>query len=116
MTIHPMPGTALLEYLEPAVERSGLALPDTFKRDERRTGRVVAVADFKRDRRRRPDRTWEIVQLPMSVRVGDYVLFKRHTADVLTIAGRQFFSVKDDDILAATDDLKTFEQLTIRDR
>ena len=106
-----MAGTVLIEYVEPVEQQSSLVMPSEFQREERRTGRVVGVADFKHAHRKLEDGSYEHLKLPMSVSVGDYVLFKRHSADVLTIAGHQFFSVNDDDILATTDDPKTFESL-----
>ena len=100
MKLTPMPGMVFIEYVEQGEERSsGIVLPTSMvKREEQRTGRIVAVG--KGDG-----------STPVNLQVGQYALFKKHSADVFTIASRLFFAVQEEDILAVIDDAKTFESL-----
>jgi co-chaperonin GroES (HSP10) len=109
MKIHLMRGYALLEHVDPVAQRSGLALPSTVQTEERRTGRIVALGDpelvYSRTEKR-------LVEQSLEVSVGEYAVFKKHSADVLSIGGRSFFRVKVTDILGVTDSLAEFQRLT----
>lgn len=117
MQLSPLPGHVYIEHIEPIERRSTLVLPETISRDERSGGRIVATAGYKpipvtccADCC--PNFVEGMDQAPMSVTVGQYAIFKPRSADVLSIKGRTFFSVREDDLLATMDEA-AFNQLTV---
>lgn len=83
-------------FLEPMVEdkltKSGIVLPETAEKEKPIKGRVVAVGSGKfNDRGER---------MPMSVKVGDTVLFKKYGPDEVEIDGKKYLVGDEDDILA----------------
>lgn len=110
MTLTPQPGHVFVEYIEPLESRSNLIMPAQVKADEKRTGRIVAVGE---PQLLYSDAQDKLEAVPMDLSIGDYVFFKRHVADVLSIGGRTIYSLKQEDVLFSTPDLETFKQLTV---
>ena len=83
-------------FLEPLEEEkktaSGIMLPETAEKEKPTTGKVVAVGPGKRDS--------EGKLQPMSVKVGDVVLFKKYGPDEIEIDGKKYLVGDEDDILA----------------
>ena len=83
-------------FLEPAEEekktKSGIMLPDNAEKEKPIKGKVLAVGPGKRNDRGE-------VQ-PMSVKVGDVVLFKKYGPDELELEGKKYLVGDEDDILA----------------
>ena len=73
------------------VTKSGIVLPDTAK-EKPEQGKVIAVGPGK------------ILQngnrAPMSVKVGDTVLFKKYSPDEIKVGDVEYLSIRDEDILA----------------
>lgn len=83
-------------FIEPVQEdkmtKTGIVLPDSAEKEKPIKGRVIAVGNGKRNER------GEI--MPMSVKVGDLVLFKKYGPDELEIDGKKYLVGEENDILA----------------
>ncbi len=83
-------------FIEPVSEdkttKSGIVLPDTAEKEKPIKGRVVAVG---------PGRINEKGErMPMSVRIGDLVLFKKYGPDEIEIDDTKLLVGTEEDILA----------------
>lgn len=73
-----------------AATASGIILPDTINKEKPEQGKVVAVGPGK----------FENGQLvPMSVKVGDVVVFKKYAPDEVKIADKEYLVITDSDVL-----------------
>lgn len=83
-------------FIEPMAEdkttKSGIVIPDTAEKEKPVKGKVLAVGPGKFNEK--GDR------LPMSVKVGDNVLFKKYGPDEIEIDGKKLLVGNEDDILA----------------
>jgi len=83
-------------FIEPIEEekttKSGIVLPDTAEKEKPIKGKVLAVGPGKlNDKGER---------VPMSVKVGDVVLFKKYGPDEIELDGKKYLVGDEDDILA----------------
>jgi len=72
--------------------KSGIVIPDTADKEKPMMGTVVAVGPGKWSEK------GELV--PMSVKVGDKVLFKKYGPDEVEVDGKKYLVGDEDDILA----------------
>lgn len=83
-------------FIEPVEEEktteSGIVIPETADKERPMKGKILAVGPGKRDER------GELV--PMSVKVGDMVLFKKYGPDEIEVDGKTYLVGQEDDILA----------------
>ena len=83
-------------FIEPMVEdkttKSGIVIPDTAEKEKPVKGKVLAVGPGKFNEK--GDR------IPMSVKVGDLVLFKKYGPDEIEIEGKKLLVGSEYDILA----------------
>lgn len=91
MKIRPLQDRVLVERVE-ATEKSagGLYIPDTAK-EKPQEGRVIAVGNG----RRRDDGT---VTKP-DVQEGDRILFSKYAGNDVTLDGKEYVIMREDDIL-----------------
>lgn len=75
--------------------KSGIVLPETAEKEKPVVGKVVAVGPGKRNEK------GEVV--PMSVKVGDKVLFKKYGPDEIEVDGNKYLVGEEDDVLAILD-------------
>ena len=93
MNIKPLSDHVFLEAMEDnKVTKSGIVLPDTAEKEKPIRGRVVAVGPGKRNDR------GEL--LPLSLKIGDLVLFKKYGPDEIEIEGKKYLVAEENDILA----------------
>ncbi|MCX7589842.1 MAG: co-chaperone GroES [bacterium] len=83
-------------FIEPIEEekttKSGIVLPETAEKERPMRGKVIAVGPGKlNDKGER---------IPMSVKVGDIVLFKKYGPDEIELDGKKYLVGDEDDILA----------------
>jgi len=72
--------------------KSGIILPDTINKDRPEQGEVIAVG---------PGRLLDNGQrAPMSVKVGEKVVFKKYSTEDLKLDGQEYVVVAERDILA----------------
>ncbi|MEI7512734.1 MAG: co-chaperone GroES [Candidatus Uhrbacteria bacterium] len=71
---------------------SGLVLPDTANKERPEQGTIVSVG---------PGRFDEAGKLvPMSVKVGDKVVFKKYAPDEVKVDGKEYLVVSESDLIA----------------
>lgn len=92
MNIKPIHNHVFIEPLEEEkMTKSGIYIPETAEARPR-TGKLIAVGDGKfNDKGER---------VPMSVKTGDTVLFKKYGPDEIEIEGKKYLVGDEDDILA----------------
>lgn len=85
--ITPLADRVLVE-VAPAEEKtaSGLIIPDTAK-EKPQKGKVIAVGTGKKDE-------------PMTVKVGDAVLYGKYAGTEITVDGKEFLIMRESDIFA----------------
>lgn len=83
-------------FLEPVEEekttKSGIVLPDSAEKEKPVRGKVLAVGPGKLNEKGE--------RIPMSVAVGDMVLFKKYGPDEIEIDGKKYLVGEESDILA----------------
>ena len=83
-------------FIEPVEEdkttESGIVIPDTADKEKPMKGKVIAVGEGKRDDNGK--------LIPMSVKVGDVVLFKKYGPDEIEVDGKEYLVGEETDILA----------------
>lgn len=72
--------------------KSGIFLPETADKERPERGEVVAVGPGKRTK------NGEII--PVSVKIGDKVMFKKYSPDEIKIGDEEYLLVGENDILA----------------
>lgn len=93
MNFKPLSNHLFLEPLEEEkTTKSGIVIPDSAEKERPTRGKVIAVGEGKRNEK------GEIV--PMSVKVGDTVLFKKYGPDEVELDGKKYLVGDEDDILA----------------
>jgi len=92
MNLKPLSNHVFIEPLEEEkTTKSGIVIPETAK-EKPIKGEVVAVGPGKLNEK------GEIV--PMSVKIGDVVLFKKYGPDEIEVDGKKYLVGDEDDILA----------------
>ena len=93
MNLKPLNDHVFLEPLDQEkTTKSGIVLPDTAEKEKPIRGKVVAVGPGKLDENGK--------RVPMSVKVGDKVLFKKYGPDELEVDGKKYLVGEEADILA----------------
>ncbi|MFN3405505.1 MAG: co-chaperone GroES [Cytophagaceae bacterium] len=87
VNIRPLADRVLVEPA-PAEEKtaSGIIIPDTAKEKPQR-GSIVAVGNGKKDE-------------PLTVKVGDTVLYGKYSGTEITIEGKEYLIMRESDIFA----------------
>ena len=93
MNFKPLANHLFLEPLEEEkTTKSGIVLPDSAEKEKPIRGKVLAVGPGKlNDKGER---------VPMAVKVGDTVLFKKYGPDEVEIEGKKYLVGEEEDILA----------------
>ena len=71
---------------------SGLVLPDTASKERPEQGTVVAVGPGRLDESGKA--------IPMSVKVGDVVVFKKYSPDEVKVDGKEYLVLSESDLIA----------------
>lgn len=72
--------------------KSGIVLPDTHEKEKPEKGKVVAVGPGKT--------STDGKNIPMSVKKGDEVLFKKYSADEFKIGNKEYLTISEEDVIA----------------
>jgi len=76
---------------EDEVTKAGIVIPDTVDKEKPEKGEVVAVGEGKLlDNGQRA---------PMSVKVGDIVMFKKYSPDEIKIDNKEYLVISEGDIM-----------------
>jgi chaperonin GroES len=70
---------------------SGIIIPDTVSKEKPEQGIVIAVGEGRWD---------DGVKVPMSVEVGDKIVFSKYGYDEIKVDGVEYYILKEDQILA----------------
>ncbi|MEK7212456.1 MAG: co-chaperone GroES [Patescibacteria group bacterium] len=93
MIFKPLSNHLFLEALEEEkTTKSGIVLPETAEKEKPTRGKVIAVGPGKHDDKGN--------LVPMSVKVGDTVLFKKYGPDEVEFDGKKYLVGDEDDVLA----------------
>ena len=93
MNLKPLSNHIFIEAIEEEkVSASGIVLPETAEKEKPVKGKIIAVGPGKSNDK--GERT------PMSVKVGDVVLFKKYGPDEFELDGKKYLGGDEDDILA----------------
>jgi len=93
--LKPLHDHVVLEVIkQEAKTKSGIILSDKDQ-DETTTGKVVSVGQGKREQN-------ELV--PLTVQVGDQVIFKKYATTEVKLSGNEYLIVKESDILAIVEE------------
>ncbi|MEK7626948.1 MAG: co-chaperone GroES [Patescibacteria group bacterium] len=96
MNFKPLSNHLFIEpFTEEAVTKSGIVLPDTAEKEKPMQGKVIAVGPGKLNEKGE--------RIPMSVKVGDRVLFKKYGPDEIEFDKKKYLVGDEDDILAILD-------------
>ena len=75
--------------------KSGIVLPDTIDKEKPERGEVIAVGEGRvLDNGNR---------LPMSVKVGNKILFKKYSPDEIKVDGEEYLVLSESDVMAILD-------------
>lgn len=92
MTFKPLSNRLFIEPLAPEkTTKSGIVLPESASGERQVIGRVVATG---------PGKVVDAKVVPMTVKVGDTVLFKKYGPDEVEIEGKKYLVGDEDDVLA----------------
>ena len=92
MNIKPLGDRVIVKPLaEEEITASGIVLPDTVDKEKPEQGEVVAVGPGKRLD------NGEIV--PVSVKVGDKVVFRQYSPDEIKVDGDEVLVISESDII-----------------
>jgi len=93
MNFKPLSNHIFIEALgEETKTQSGIVLPDTAEKEKPVKGKVVATGPGKLNEKGE--------RMPMTVKVGDMVLFKKYGPDEIEIDSKKYLVGEEDDILA----------------
>ncbi len=93
MNLKPLSNHIFIEAIEEEkVSKAGIVLPETAEKEKPVKGRIVAVGPGKFNEKGE--------RIPMAVKVGDVVLFKKYGPDEFELDGKKYLVGDEDDILA----------------
>ncbi|MEK7554712.1 MAG: co-chaperone GroES [Patescibacteria group bacterium] len=93
MNFQPLSNRVFIESVEEdKMTKSGIVLPDSAEKEKPMRGKIVAVGPGKVSEKGE--------RIPMSVKVGQTVLFKKYGPDEIELEGKKYLVGDEDDILA----------------
>ena len=93
MNIKPLSNHLFIEAVEEEkITKSGILLPENVEKEKPIKGKIIAVGAGKMNEKGE--------RIPMSVKVGDIVLFKKYGPDEIEIESKKYLVGNEDDILA----------------
>ncbi len=97
MKLKPMNDYLLIEPLkEDEVTKGGIVIPETAREERAIKGKVIAVGPGKlNDKGER---------IPLTIKEGQQVIFKKYAPDEIKIDDKEYYFVREDDILAVVED------------
>jgi len=93
MKIKPLGERVIVKPIsEDITTKAGIVLPETVEKEKAEKGEVIAVG---------PGRLLDNGQIaPMSVKVGDKVMFKKYSPDEIKVDEEELLIISESDILA----------------
>ncbi len=91
--IKPLSDHVFIEPLEEEkTTESGIVIPDTAEKERPMRGKILAIGPGRLDEKGE--------RVPLSVKVGDIVLFRKYGPDEIEIDGKEYLVGEEKDILA----------------
>jgi len=96
MNLKPLGDHLIVKPIEvETTTKSGIVLPDTVDKEKPEQGEVVAVG---------PGRTLDNGnKLPISVKPGQKVLFKKYSPDEIKVEGEEYLVLSESDVIAVVE-------------
>jgi len=93
MNLKPLHDNVVVKAItENEVTKSGIVIPETIDKEKPEKGEIVAVG---------PGKLLENGQrAPISVKIGDKVMFKKYSPDEIKIDGEEYLVIGESDIIA----------------
>ncbi len=96
MKLRPLGDRLVVEPLEAEEKtKGGIILPDTAK-EKPQEGKVVATGKGKMDENGK--------LVPMEVKTGDKILYGKYSGTEITIDGKEYMILREEDVLAVVDE------------
>jgi chaperonin GroES len=93
MKIKPLADYILIEPIkEEEKTKAGILLPETAEKEKPEKGKVISVGPGRRDEKGN--------LIPVSVKPGQKVLFKKYGPDEIKVDDKEYLICKEEDILA----------------
>lgn len=93
MNFRPLSNHLFIEAVEEEkTTKSGIVIPDTADKEKPQQGKITAVGPGKVNEKGE--------RIPMSVKVGDKVLFKKYGPDEIEVDSKKYLVGDEDDVLA----------------
>jgi chaperonin GroES len=92
MKIQPLSDHVLIETIQEPKKKGSIILPDTVDKERSEKGKIVAVGPGSLDKNGN--------RVPIDVKKGNVVLFKKYSPDEVKVDGKEYLIVKEEDILA----------------
>jgi chaperonin GroES len=97
INIKPLADYVLIEPIkEEEKTKAGILLPESAEKEKPEKGKVIAVGPGKRDEKGN--------LIPVSVKVGQTVLFKKYGPDEIKVDDKEYLICKEEDILAIVEE------------
>lgn len=90
--LKPLSDHLLLEPIREEKKKGGIILPETVDKERPEKGKVIAVGPGKFDK--------DGKRVPMEVKKGQVVLFKKYGPDEIKIDDKEYLIAREEDILA----------------
>lgn len=92
MKLKPLSDYVVVKAITEEVTKGGIVIPDTVDKEKPEKGEVLAVGEGRLlDNGQRP---------PVSVKVGDKVMFKKYSPDEIKVDGEEYLVIRESDIIA----------------
>lgn len=92
MQVKPLGDRVLVQPIEESEATiSGIILPDTVDKEKPEKGEIIAVG---------PGKYEDGHIVPLAVKVGDKVLFKKYSPDEIKVGDKEYLILSESDILA----------------
>jgi len=93
MNLRPLGDRVILKAAsKEEVSKGGILLPDTVSKERPEQGEVIAVGPGRFDDKG--------VRVPMTVKVGDKVMFKKYSPDEIKLDDQEYLVVSESDLMA----------------
>jgi chaperonin GroES len=93
INIKPLADYVLIEPIkEEEKTKTGILLPESAEKEKPEKGKVIAVGPGRKDEKGN--------LIPVSVKVGQTVLFKKYGPDEIKVDDKEYLICKEEDILA----------------
>jgi chaperonin GroES len=93
MKVKPLSDYVLVEPIkQEEITKGGVLIPETAREDRAIRGKVIAIGPGKlNDKGER---------IPLSVKEGQIVIFKKYAPDEIKIDDKEYYFIREDDIMA----------------